>query len=379
MGIVFSKYFQGFRTFRQGVGIRVRVPVRSHCLRSIPVCHVCENSFRGGSGVFTLHLHASADMTIFEGTSGRKPSSSSRLGTHVSIRGGLVLALERGEALGCGSVQIFSHSSRTWASPAVSEGDVRDFVSRHRQSSVGPVLVHASYLVNTATSDPDKREKSADALRQDWMLANRLGVYGLVLHPGSAAGQTDADALGLSAEMIAEVVGMDCAGETRLLLENTAGGGRTLGRDPETMKRLIDLVNRPDKVAICLDSCHLLASGAEIRTPEAYESVVSDWSAAAGSGGIRAWHLNDALFDLGSGRDRHAHIGKGTIGLWFFWKLLGDPRFDGIPMVLETPKTDDVREDRLNLDILDRLSRQATFTPDDPGIGVCLEELETVS
>ena len=289
------------------------------------------------------------------------------------------MSIERGEALGCGSIQIFSHSSRTWAVPAIPDGEVHAFVSRHEKSTVGPVLMHASYLVNTATSDPDKREKSATALREDWLLANRLGVYGLVLHPGSAAGQSDNSAIELSAKMIRDTVDTGSGGDTRLLLENTAGGGRTLGRDPGTMKQLVDRVDRPEKVGICLDSCHLLASGAEIRTPPSYEEILAAWSDAAGSGGIRAWHLNDALFDRGSGRDRHAHIGKGTIGLWFFWKLLGDLRFTGMPMILETPKTDDIREDRLNLDILVRLSRQETFRPDDPEIVDRLSALETVA
>ena len=328
---------------------------------------------------FSAESSAASGMTAGAGRMGLKSPPFLRLGTHVSIRGGLALALDRGEVLGCGSVQIFSHSSRTWAAPAISEQEIRAFVSRHRESSVGPVLMHASYLVNAATSDPEKRRKSAAALREDWLLANRLGVYGLVLHPGSAAGQTDAAAISRSADMVRETVDLATGGSTRLLLENTAGGGRTLGRDPETMKHLVDQVNRPEKVGLCLDSCHLLAAGAEIRTSLSYEKVVSAWSGAAGTAGIRAWHLNDALFERGSGRDRHAHIGKGAIGLWFFWKLLEDPRFRGVPMVLETPKTDDIREDRLNLAILKRLSRQETFRPDDPEIVDCLAELETVA
>jgi deoxyribonuclease-4 len=239
--------------------------------------------------------------------------------------------------------------------------------------------MHASYLVNTATSDPEKRKKSAGALKEDWVLANRLGVYGLVLHPGSAAGQSDAAAIRLSAKMIRDTVDMEKGGSTRLLLENTAGGGRTLGRDPGTMKQLVERIDRPEKVGLCLDSCHLLASGAELRNPRSCEEVLLSWTEAAGPGGIRAWHLNDALFERGSGRDRHAHIGKGSIGLWFFWNLLRDHRYTGIPKVLETPKTDDVREDRLNLGILEKLSRQETFWPEDPAIVDCLAELETVA
>ncbi|MGL3710327.1 deoxyribonuclease IV [Leptospirillum ferriphilum] len=318
-------------------------------------------------------------MTADCGSMTRTTLRSLFLGTHVSIRGGLVLSLERGETLGCGSIQIFSHSSRTWDLPSIPDGEVHAFVSRHKKSSVGPVLMHASYLVNTATSDPEKRKKSAGALKEDWVLANRLGVYGLVLHPGSAAGQSDAAAIRLSAKMIRDTVDMEKGGSTRLLLENTAGGGRTLGRDPGTMKQLVERIDRPEKVGLCLDSCHLLASGAELRNPRSCEEVLLSWTEAAGPGGIRAWHLNDALFERGSGRDRHAHIGKGSIGLWFFWNLLRDHRYTGIPKVLETPKTDDVREDRLNLGILEKLSRQETFWPEDPAIVDCLAELETVA
>lgn len=307
-------------------------------------------------------------------------SESRCLGTHVSIRGGLPAALERGESLGCGAIQIFSHSSRTWAAPLISPEEIGHFQDRHRRSSVGPVLVHASYLINTATSDPKKREKSAESLRNDWILANRLGVYGLVLHPGSSAGQTEEDALERSAEMIREAISSPVEGETLLLLENTAGGGKTMGRNPRDMERLLDRVDRSGKVALCLDSCHLLASGAEIRTPKAYEEVMSAWQSASGRGGVRAWHLNDALFEKGSGRDRHAHIGTGYIGLWFFWNLLHDPRFAGLPMVLETPKGDETDlEDRANLSLLERLAAQDEFRPTDPGVLSLLGELEALA
>ncbi len=302
------------------------------------------------------------------------------LGTHVSIRGGLPVALDRGESLGCGAIQIFSHSSRTWTAPVVAPEDIGHFLDRHRHSSVGPVLVHASYLINTATADPEKRVKSAESLRNDWILANRLGVYGLVLHPGSSAGQSEEAALERSAEMIREVISAPVEGETLLLLENTAGGGKTMGRNPREMERLLDCLDRSAKVAVCLDSCHLLASGAEIRTPKGYEEVVSAWQSASGSGGVRAWHLNDALFEKGSGRDRHAHIGTGTVGLWFFWNLLHDPRFAGLPMVLETPKGEETdKEDRANLSLLGRLAALDDFRPDDPDVLSLLEELEAMA
>ena len=296
-------------------------------------------------------------------------------GVHVSIQGGISTAFDRGTALGCRTIQIFSHSSRTWAGPEISDSEIDRFRSMHRSVGIGPVLVHASYLINAATSDPEKRKKSGKALLEDWILANRLGVSGLVLHPGSAAGQSVDSAISLASEMIREVLDWPVKGETRLLLENTAGGGKTLGRSPEELEALFSAIGNPSRIGLCLDSCHLFAAGFDVSGESGYEKTLREFCRVAPQKKVTAWHLNDALFELGSGRDRHTHIGTGRIGTWFFWKLLKDPRFEGCPMILETPKTDGDREDRLNLETLSILGRQSVFDAGEPALRATLSAL----
>lgn len=300
-------------------------------------------------------------------------------GVHVSIQGGLSTAIDRGTALDCSAIQIFTHSSRTWAFPPVSDAEIDRFREVHSRSGIGPVLVHASYLINTATADRALCEKSLEALKQDWRLSNALGVSGLVLHPGSSAGQTVADAVRRSSDLIGQAMEDVPQGPTRLLLENTAGGGKTLGRSPEELSALFEAVGNTDRIGLCLDSCHLLAAGYEIRTDEGYERVLDAFLSAVPEGRPGAWHVNDAMYPIGSGRDRHTHIGKGHIGSGFFWRLLHDPRFDACPMILETPKGETDREDRLNLAIVSRLAGQKRFDESDPVLVRALESLGDLS
>ncbi len=295
-------------------------------------------------------------------------------GVHVSIQGGVSTAITRGAALNCHAIQIFSHSSRTWAGPEIPDAEVVRFKTLHRTLGMGPILVHASYLINAATCDPDKRKKSRKALQEDWILSNRLGVSGLVLHPGSSAGQSVESAIARVGEMVREVLETPVAGRTRLLLENTAGGGKTLGRNPAELESLFKTIGHPSRTGLCLDSCHLYAAGFDISNETGYEKTLQDFCRVA-PGGVSAWHLNDALFGLGSGRDRHTHLGIGYIGPWFFWKLLKDPRFRGCPMILETPKTDGEREDRLNLATLSILEQQPEFEGDSPSLRAGLSAL----
>ncbi len=296
-------------------------------------------------------------------------------GVHVSIQGGLSTAIDRGMSLDCSAIQIFTHSSRTWAFPTVPDEEVVRFRTEHARSGIGPVLVHASYLINTATADPVLREKSCEALRQDWLLSNSLGVSGLVLHPGSAAGQTGKDAVRRSADLICDVMDRVPHGSTRLLLENTAGGGKTLGRNPEELSALFEEIGSPGRVGLCLDSCHLFAAGYEIRTDDGYDQVMAEFLSAAPGNRPDAWHVNDAMFAIGSGRDRHTHVGKGHIGPRFFWSLFHDARFGACPMILETPKGETDREDRLNLSVVSILAGQKHFDECDPALVSALESL----
>ena len=278
-------------------------------------------------------------------------------GVHVSIAGGIKESVSRASRLSCSSFQIFTHSSRTWDFPEFTEEEVDEFRSRCLMDLSGaPFLIHASYLINVATPRPDLILKSSITLNLEWELANRLGAAGLVLHPGSTSGEPIGEALGRASEMISSVVEKKLSGKTKLLIENTAGAGHTLGRSPEEIGRIMELVGHPEKMGVCLDSCHLLASGYEIRNESGYSKTMDQFLAVSPKGKVDAFHLNDAYAALGSARDRHTHIGIGHIGPWFFWRLLHDQRFSDIPMVLETPKKEGTPEDILNLRVIRRLS-----------------------
>jgi deoxyribonuclease-4 len=285
-------------------------------------------------------------------------------GVHVSIAGGIGESVSRASRLSCASFQIFTHSSRTWDFPEFTDEEVEDFRERClRELSGAPFLIHASYLINIASSRPDLVLKSSIALNLEWELANRLGATGLVLHPGSTGGEPVGEALERASEVILSVIEKGCSGTTRLLIENTAGAGHTLGRNPQEIRRILELVGHSEKMGICLDSCHLLASGYEIRNESGYSETISRFLDIAPRGKADAFHLNDAYAGLGSSRDRHTHIGIGHIGPWFFWRLLHDQRFSDIPLVLETPKKEGTPEDALNLRVIRRLS-EMDFPPE---------------
>jgi deoxyribonuclease-4 len=278
-------------------------------------------------------------------------------GVHVSIAGGISESVSRASRISCASFQIFTQSSRTWDFPEFTDEEVEAFRSRCLlELSGAPFLIHASYLINVATPRPDLILKSSITLNLEWELANRLGALGLVLHPGSSGGAPIGESLERASEMISSVVERRISGKTKLLIENTAGAGHTLGRSPEEIARIMELVDQPEKMGVCLDSCHLLASGYEIRNESGYLETISRFLDAAPNRKVDAFHLNDAYAALGSARDRHTHIGIGHIGPWFFWRLLHDQRFYDIPMVLETPKKEGTPEDVLNLAVIRRLA-----------------------
>jgi len=298
-------------------------------------------------------------------------------GVHVSIAGGIGESISRASRLSCSSFQIFTHSSRTWDFPEFTDQEAEDFrEKRLLELSGAPFLIHASYLINVATPRPDLMLKSSITLNLEWELANRLGAAGLVLHPGSTGGEPVGESLERASEMILSVVEKKTSGGTRLLIENTAGAGHTLGRSPEEIGRLMELVGHPEKMGVCLDSCHLLASGFEIRNETGYLETMSRFLDVTPRGKADAVHLNDAFADIGSGRDRHTHIGIGYIGSWFFWRLLHDNRFSDIPLVLETPKKEGTAEDVLNLGVIRRLAEMdAPPEKNDPILNDLIENL----
>jgi len=257
------------------------------------------------------------------------------IGAHVSPAGGLPKAVERGVERGCTAIQIFNQSPRMWRAGSYSDEDVAAFRDAMDASPVDAVLIHAVYLLNCASEDPDIRAKSLASLTASLQAGARIGAAGVVLHPGSAKTGDPVEAIGRAGETIREALA-ESEG-CQLHLEDTAGAGGTLGRSIAELAALLDACGGDERVGLCLDSCHLFASGYDIRTSEGVDELLSEVGRRVGLERIGSLHLNDSQTPLGSNRDRHANIGEGELGPKGCAAFLSAPAFDGLPCVLETP------------------------------------------
>jgi deoxyribonuclease-4 len=257
------------------------------------------------------------------------------IGAHVSQAGGLPRAIERGVERGCEAIQIFNQSPRMWKPTAYREEDFAAFREALAASPIGAVVIHAVYLLNCASEDGDIRAKSRASLTHSLRVGRAIGAAGVVLHPGSAKTGNVGEAIARAGETIAAALA-DSEG-CELHLENTAGAGGTLGRSFEELARLLEVSGGDERLGVCLDSCHLLASGYDIRTSAGMDGVLKDCSRALGRGRVRSLHLNDSQTPLGSNRDRHANVGQGELGEEGCAAFLSAPGLQRLPCVLETP------------------------------------------
>jgi deoxyribonuclease-4 len=273
------------------------------------------------------------------------------LGVHVSVAGGLPTAFERAEALGCTAIQIFVKNANQWRGRELAGPEVEEFRAAHAASPVRPLLAHASYLINLATANAALREKSRAALAGELARCARLGVGGLVVHPGAHLGAGCDAGIERVAASLDRVLAKVPEAPVRILLENTAGQGSCLGDRLEHLERIRSLVARPERIGVCLDTCHAFAAGYAIHEPAGSEDFWAEALARFGAalGGV---HLNDSVRPFGSRRDRHAHIGEGEIGLDAFARILQDPRLAAVPMVLETEPGDGMAGHRKDLEVL---------------------------
>ncbi|MFT5700254.1 MAG: deoxyribonuclease-4 [Desulforhopalus sp.] len=275
----------------------------------------------------------------------------SLFGAHESVAGGLYRAFERIEKVGGESLQIFTRNQRQWNPAPLKKEEIDLFKEAHDKSGNIPVASHASYLVNLATGKGELLEKSINNLVLEFERCHELGISHVVMHPGSHGGD------GVEAGLERFVSGLDCAFEASglgvsLLVETTAGQGTGLGSRFEEIAYIIEHSKFPELLGVCVDTCHIFAAGYELRTPGAYEETMKALDACFGADQVKFFHLNDSKKELGSEVDRHEHIGKGAIGLEGFRNLLADERFRGLPMTLETPKSDSLVEDIENLQTL---------------------------
>ena len=287
-----------------------------------------------------------------------RPPARDEIGAHVSIAGGLHLALERGRALGCGAVQIFLKNQRQWAAKPLGADEVRVFRAARRTCGIAPVFAHASYLINLASPEGGAWHQAVDAFTDELERAEALALSCVVIHPGSHLGTGPAAGLERIAAAVREALGRTRGYRVRIALENTAGAGGVLGRTFAELAALLDRAGRPRRLGVCLDTCHLFAAGYDVRTPAGYDKAMAECAHLVGVERVLAFHLNDARAPLGSGLDRHEHIGRGELGLRPFRLLLGDARFRDVPKVLETPKEPEPIADLRNLATLRRLRRR---------------------
>jgi deoxyribonuclease-4 len=260
------------------------------------------------------------------------------IGAHVSPAGGLPKAVERGLERGCRAIQIFNQSPRMWRPTVYAEQAVAEFRSAIEDSDIDAVLIHAVYLLNCASEDPEIRAKTLTSLTHSLRVGQAIGATGVVLHPGSAKTGDVPSAIARAGEVIREALAdsEECA----LHLENTAGAGGTLGRSVEELAALIDACGGDARVGLCLDSCHLYASGYDIRTSDGMDETLAQIAETIGLERIGSLHLNDSQTPLGSNRDRHANVGRGELGEDGCAAFLSAPQLAGLACVLETPGED---------------------------------------
>jgi deoxyribonuclease-4 len=282
------------------------------------------------------------------------------IGGHVSTAGGLERAIERAEERGCETMQIFNQSPRMWRPTRYSESDFTAFRERLAASPVQSVYIHAVYLINVASDDAEVRRKSLASLTHALAVGDAIGADGVVVHPGSGKGQAPAPTFKKLGKAMHAALARTAS--TPLLFENTAGAGFTIGRTFEELARVIEVTGGDGRVGVCLDSCHLLASGYEVRERAAFRGVVDEYDRIVGLDRLRALHLNDSQVPLGANVDRHANLGEGELGEDGIRVFLGEPRFEGLPVLIEVPGPDGHGPDKAQIDIAKRLRPGARRT-----------------
>ena len=262
-----------------------------------------------------------------------------RIGAHMSVAGGVSKAVDRAALHGCEALQIFSRNANQWRATPLDAAEIRRFRRRTDETGITPAVSHASYLVNLATTVPAHRDLSIATLIDELDRAHALGLLGVVIHPGTCTAGTEEEALRLIADSIRTAFRARGRRKTMVLLEHTAGQGRTLGHRFEHLAAVIEHLDGSPRVGVCLDTCHLVASGYDIISQTGYEQTFSAFERIVGLDRLRAFHCNDSKRPCGSRVDRHEHIGQGCLGLDPFRRLLHDRRFAGLPALIETEKS----------------------------------------
>jgi deoxyribonuclease-4 len=286
-------------------------------------------------------------------------------GAHMSIAGGHDRAVRAAHRLGFVAVQLFTKSSNQWRAKPLAEAHIAAFRAALDETGIGAAVAHDSYLINLGSPDEGLWARSIDALTEEVERAEALGLGGLVCHPGAHMGAGEEAGLARVARGLDEVHRRTRGVAPPILLETTAGQGTCLGHRFEHLGQILERVAAPERLGICVDTCHIFAAGYSLTGGDQYNTTIDALDRAVGIGRVRVWHLNDSQRDGGSRVDRHAGIGRGRMGLEPFRLLVNDPRFAAVPMILETPKGMEGGEDldAVNLRVLRQLQAAEADPP----------------
>jgi deoxyribonuclease-4 len=273
-------------------------------------------------------------------------------GAHESIAGGVFNAVILGKKATCDTIQMFNKSSNQWRAKKLESKEIDEFFRQIESTGVTVSISHTSYLINIASPDKTLNKKSWEALKEELERCEVLRIPNLVMHPGSHVGSGEETGMNLIAENINRLFNALPEGRVRLLLETTAGQGSNLGYTFEQLAYMIDRVEDKKRVGVCLDTCHIFAAGYPIINPKDYKKTIEHFDSVIGLDRLKIIHVNDSLKEFASKKDRHEHIGKGHIGLEGFRNFVNDKRLKSVPMILETPKEEDLAEDIENLRVL---------------------------
>jgi deoxyribonuclease-4 len=274
----------------------------------------------------------------------------------MSVAGGLPFAIARAHIHQCEALQVFTKNASQWRARPLPPGEIAAFRQAAKDTGIHPIVSHASYLINIATTNPVLRAQSIASLGEEVDRAEALGLMGVVLHPGARMGAPLEEAISLVVQSLKEVLRQRPRGKAMILIEHTAGQGSALGSSFEEIAAMLDGAKNTRRLGVCLDTCHLLASGYDLCTEEGYRTTFDRFDDLIGVERLKVFHLNDSKKPCMSRVDRHEHIGQGCIGLEPFRRLLNDKRFAGLPMLLETEKSEWRERGKVAIDPLDEMN-----------------------
>ena len=280
------------------------------------------------------------------------------IGAHVSTGGGLVRAIERAEERVCDAIQVFNQSPRMWRPTRYTDADFAAFRAAMDASRVQVVAIHMIYLINPAAKDREMRKKSLESLTHALRVGDGIGALGVVVHPGALKEDTRTNARKRAIGLIREA--LERSESCPIIYENTAGSPQLLGRDFDETAELIEKTGGPKRLGLCIDSCHLHATGYDVRTPEGVKEIADEIDAKVGLKQLKLLHVNDSRDERGSNRDRHIAIGEGKLGRKGIRAFLGEPRFQGLPAVFEGPGKGGHAPSKEDVQLTRRLWREAT-------------------